>query len=66
MIKEINVFGVFLPPMFGYAAMAGILWLALRRLLAGIDAYRFVWHPPLFNTALYVLILAGLVAATFR
>jgi protein AaeX len=66
MIKEIDLFGVFVPPMFAYAAAAGLVWFILRKGLVATDFYRFVWHPALFNAALYVLILAGLVALVFR
>jgi hypothetical protein len=64
MIKEINFAGVLLPPLMGYALAATILWLALRFALARADLYRFVWHPPLFNTALYVILLSLIVVAT--
>jgi hypothetical protein len=64
MIKEINLAGVLLPPLMGYALVAGILWLALRFALSRADLYRFIWHPPLFNTALYVILLSLVVVAT--
>jgi len=66
MIKELDLFGVFVPPLFAYAALAGGIWLALRAGLRAIGFYRWVWHPPLFNTALFVLLLSAGVAATFR
>ncbi|MET0743149.1 MAG: DUF1656 domain-containing protein [Microvirga sp.] len=66
MIKEINLFGVFLPPLFAYAAASLALWFVLRRSLEAVGAYRFVWHPALFNTALYGLILGTLVLVVFR
>ncbi|WP_414475416.1 DUF1656 domain-containing protein [Microvirga sp. M2] len=66
MIKEIDLFGVFLPPMFGYAAAAALIWLVLRKCLAWSGAYRLVWHPALFNTALYILILSFCVTVVFR
>jgi len=65
MIKEINLDGVFLPPLFGYLAIAAVVWFCLRYLLRWIGAYRFVTHPPLFNMALYVIVLSVLVAVTF-
>lgn len=64
MIKEINFAGILLPPLIGYALAAAILWLAARFALARADLYRFVWHPPLFNTALYVILLSIVVVAT--
>ena len=65
MIKEIDLFGVYLPPMLAYAAGTAVIWFLFRRLLAWAGVYRFVWHPPLFNAALFVLILAIIVAIVF-
>lgn len=66
MIKEVDLFGVYVPPMFAFAAAAAVLWIALRWVLAGIGFYRFVWHPALFNVALYVLVLSVCVSFVFR
>jgi hypothetical protein len=62
MIHEIDLFGVYLSPMLGYLAAAGLLWLGLRRLLERWGAYRYVWHRPLFDAAAFVVLLAGVVA----
>ena len=64
MIKEINLDGIYLPPLLGYLAGAAVLWYVLRYLLTRLGVYRFVWHPPLFNTALFVMVLSAFVAAT--
>jgi protein AaeX len=64
MIKEIDIGGVYLPPLLGYLAGAALAWYVLRFLFEQFGVYRFVWHPPLFNTALYVILLSGFVAAT--
>jgi protein AaeX len=66
MIKEIDFFGIFLPPLLAYAALAGVLWFALTTSLNWVGVGRVVWHPSLFNTALYVLILAGCILLVFR
>jgi len=66
MIKEINLFGVYLPPMLGYAAVAALIWLVLRQCLVWAGLYRIVWHSALFNTALYVLILSLCATFVFR
>jgi len=65
MIKEINLLGVFLPPLFGHLALAALIWLILRFLLRITGTYRFVMHPPLFNLALYVILVSALLATTF-
>jgi len=64
MIKEISITGILLPPLMGYALAAVVPWLALRFALSRADLYRFIWHPPLFNTALYVILLSLLVVTT--
>jgi protein AaeX len=64
MIKEINLDGVFLPPLLGYLLGAALAWYVVRALLSRLGVYRFVWHPPLFNTALYVILLSAFVTAT--
>lgn len=50
--------------MLGYALVAALIWVVLRYVLTRLRFYRFVAHPPLFNAALYVILLAGLVVAT--
>lgn len=64
MIKEINLEGVLLPPLLGYLLGTALVWYLVRYLLSWIGVYRFVWHPPLFNAALYVVLLTVFVAAT--
>ncbi|WP_046862555.1 DUF1656 domain-containing protein [Microvirga massiliensis] len=65
MIKEFDLFGVYWPPVLAYAAAAALFWLVLRRWLVWAGIYRFVWHPALFNTALYVLILSFCITIVF-
>ena len=61
MIKEIDLFGVFLPPLLLYAAIAAVLWQPVRLILERIGFYRFVWHPALFNVAAYMAVLSAVV-----
>ncbi|MDR3457339.1 MAG: DUF1656 domain-containing protein [Verrucomicrobiae bacterium] len=59
MSGEINLLGVFVPALLVYAALAlGLKELVCRWLLR-LNAYRFVWHRPVFDTALFVLLLGG-------
>jgi hypothetical protein len=64
MIREIALGGVFLPPLAEPAAIAALVWFALTWALDRARAYRFVWRPALFNTCLYVCVLAVIVAST--
>jgi hypothetical protein len=61
MIGEVDLFGVFLPPLLAWVVVAQILSMGLRRLLAAFGLYRFVWHRPLFDFSVLV-ILTGLVS----
>lgn len=61
---EMNIFGVFVPALLVYAAVAFGFKEGVCRLLLRLGAYRFVWHRPLFDTALFVLLLGGIVRVT--
>ena len=60
MIGEFNLYGVYLPWLLVLAALALALGWALRKILAACGVYRVVWHPALFDLALFTLILYGL------
>ncbi|WP_131114288.1 DUF1656 domain-containing protein [Lichenihabitans psoromatis] len=66
MIHEIDLYGVFLPDLLVWIVLAFLVSLPLRWLLSAIGFYRLVWHRALFDTALLVLILGGIVAAAQR
>jgi protein AaeX len=61
---EVNFFGVLLPWLLLLAGGALACSWAMRRLLAVIGFYRWVWHPALFDLALYVLVLYVLAYLT--
>ncbi|GLK79277.1 DUF1656 domain-containing protein [Methylopila turkensis] len=63
MIREIDLFGVFLPPLLLYLAVAAVAWRLLRAALERLGVHRFVWHPALFNASAFVALLAATVAA---
>ena len=61
--SEIEILGVYFPPLF-VAILAGLLCaLGLARLLNWTGLSRFFWHPPLAFTALWLLstALVGLI-----
>ena len=63
MIAEVNLFGVFINAGLVSALFAGLLLLGLRRGLTLLGVYRRVWHPALFDLAVFML-LWGLVVST--
>ena len=62
MIGEIDVYGVFVPTLLLWVVLALALAAGLRRVLRRCGSYYFVWHRPLFDLALLVVVL-GVVAA---
>jgi hypothetical protein len=58
MIGEFDIYGVFLSSVLVTALVALAISFVLRRLLALVGAYRIVWHPALFDTALFVIVWA--------
>lgn len=61
MITEINIGGVYLAPIVLYVIIAIPIFVVLRMVLTGIGFWRVVWHPALFETALYLSILSLLI-----
>jgi len=61
MIGEIDLFGVYLPPLLVWALIAQALGIGVRRLMAAAGLYRYVWHRPLFDFSV-LIILTGLVS----
>lgn len=57
----LDVFGFYLPPILLWALMALIPYLLARWGLRRTGFYRFVWHRPLFDMALYVIIFGAMV-----
>lgn len=62
---EINIYGVLFPPLLIWIGVALLLSAGLRRVLAALGVYRFVWHRPLFDLCLLVL-LTGLLHFLFH
>ena len=62
MIGEVALYGVFIPILLVWAVLALAVMTVLRRGLAVLGFYRLVWHRPLVDLSLFVLILAALSA----
>jgi hypothetical protein len=61
MITEINIGGVYLAPIVLYVLVTIPVFVVLRIILTKIGFWRIVWHPALFETALYLSILSLLI-----
>jgi hypothetical protein len=66
MIGEINLFGVFLPPLLVWLGIGLLLSTLLRATLSRLGLYRYVWHRPLFDLALLVILTGAVSYAAQR
>lgn len=58
---ELDIYGVFVPALLLWLVVAYALSALLRPILHRAGVYRLVSHPALFELALYVCLLGGLV-----
>lgn len=63
MTGEFDIYGVYFPAFAVFAAIALFLQIVLNRLLGAVGFYRLVWHRPLFDLAIYVILLGVVTAA---
>jgi len=63
MIGEFDIYGVYSPAFVIFAAIAFLLQIIVKRLLNASGFYRLVWHRPLFDLAIYVILLGVVTAA---
>ncbi|MCJ8144972.1 DUF1656 domain-containing protein [Ancylobacter sp. A5.8] len=61
LFRTVDLFGFYLPPVALWAAAALIPYLIISRLADRAGFYRLVWHRPLFDAALYVIIVGALI-----
>jgi hypothetical protein len=61
---ELNIFGVYVAPIALMMLVAWIATMPLRRFGDRLGLSRMVWHPALFNTAVYVIVLSLIVLLT--
>ena len=61
---ELDLFGVLVPSLLLWGVIAYVLARIISRIVARAGLYRHVWHPALFDFALYVCLVAGLTFAS--
>lgn len=59
---DLNLYGVFVPTPLVLMAVAYLLKGAIRGVLARVGFYGRIWHPGLFNVALYIVVLGSMLA----
>jgi hypothetical protein len=63
---EINLFGVYVAPISVMMVVAWFITIALRRFAGRLGLLRYVWHPPLFVFALYIIVLSSWILIVSR
>jgi protein AaeX len=61
--REVDVFGIYVAPISVLMLLAWLLLLVIRRIADRSALTYEVWHPALFNAALYLILLSALVLA---
>lgn len=61
MLSEVDIAGVYVAPIAVYALAALPVTLVLRTVFWRIGLLSRVWHPALFEFAIYVIVLALLI-----
>lgn len=59
---EFSLYGVYLPTLLALMIAAYAIKAGVRFVLGKTSFYAWVWHPALFNFAVYVLALGGVMA----
>ena len=57
--SEVDLFGVYVAPMFVMLCVAWVLTVMLRRAAVRFGLLRHVWHPALFDFAVYIIVLSS-------
>jgi hypothetical protein len=60
-LSEVNLFGVYVAPISMMMVVAWLVTITLRRIADRSDLLRYVWHPALFVSAVYVILLSSIV-----
>jgi hypothetical protein len=60
MIGELDIYGAFVPALLVWALVALSLTGVLRTVLAWVGFYRLVWHRPLVDLSLLIIVLTVL------
>jgi protein AaeX len=63
---EINLFGLYVAPIALIMAVAWAAYLIIRRAADRFGLTQRVWHPALFELALYVIIASSIVLMIAR
>jgi hypothetical protein len=65
-MTEIDLLGVYVAPISLMMVAAWLVTLALRRIATRSGLLRYVWHPALLVSAVYIIILSSFVLIVAR
>jgi hypothetical protein len=63
---EIDLLGVYVAPISIMLVAAWLVLTLLRRVANQCDLWRSVWHPALFEFAIYMIVLSAIVLVIAR
>ena len=63
---EVNLFGVYVAPISLMIAAAWLLLIPIRWAAVRAGVLRYVWHPALFEFAIYMIVLSSIVLLASR
>ncbi len=61
MLANVDVYGFYIAPFAADVVLTLVLFVPMRRLLARLGINRYVWHPNLFEIALFSIMLCLIV-----
>jgi len=61
---ELDLFGVLVPSLLLWSVVAYALGRLVSKLIARVGLYGWIWHPALFDFALFVCLVTSLVGST--
>ena len=61
---QLDLFGVIVPSLLLWSVVAYLLARIVSKLMARAGVYRWIWHPALFDFALFICLVTGLVVAS--
>jgi hypothetical protein len=62
MTPEVDIAGIFVSTLVPTALVSFIATMVLRKVLGRAGAYRQIWHPALFDAALFLILWAIVIA----
>ena len=63
---EFDIFGIYIAPMAAMMVVAYVVLMGLRRVALLTGVLRLVWHPALFQVAVYLIILSAIVLLAYQ